>query len=363
MLTVTPHNSPSYPIRIVDGGVEGLGPALAQTLPPGPAVVVTNPVVGALYRRDAVSSLRKAGFSVDVLEIPDGEVYKTLDTWRALVEDLLAVGVNRRTPVIALGGGVTGDVAGFAAATVMRGAPLVQVPTSLLAMVDSAVGGKTGVNTPAGKNLVGAFYQPRLVFIGLAVLKTLPVEELRSGLGEVIKHGLIGDVELFARCQEQPQAILALQGELMRRLVEGCCRVKAQVVAEDVLERGRRVVLNLGHTVGHAVEAAAGFGTLRHGECVGLGLIAEARWAAQRGSCPPAVPGQIVAVMAGLGMQTQAPPLEMTALLSAAKADKKLSRDTLSTAVLDDIGRLHVESVPVEEISAMMTQLFPSEKC
>ncbi|MEL6345996.1 MAG: 3-dehydroquinate synthase [Myxococcota bacterium] len=361
-MMVHPQGRPPYPIQIEDGGLERLGAAVTQALPSANRViVVTNPVVGPLYADAAAQSLTAAGLAVETLTIPDGEDQKTLDTWRALVEALLAVGIDRRTPVAALGGGVTGDIVGFAAASVMRGVPLVQIPTTLLAMVDSAVGGKTAVNTPRGKNLVGAFHQPRLVFSAMGTLQTLDPAELRGGLGEVVKHGVLGDVELFEICQARADEIARLAPGVMRRLVDGCCRVKADIVAEDTRERGRRALLNLGHTVGHAIELVAGLGTLRHGACVGLGMIAEARWAAARGACAPAVPGLIAAVLGGLGLPTAPPVLPVDALIASANADKKRVGDQIATAVEEAIGQVRLETVPVTEISAMMSMLYSSE--
>lgn len=347
----------AYPIHVVDGGLEGLGAAVAAVLPPGRAAVVTNPVVGALYRDAAMDSLTAAGFDPFCVMIPDGEASKTIDTWHALVESLLAARMTRSTPVIALGGGVTGDIAGFAAASVMRGCPLVQVPTTLLSMVDSSVGGKTGVNSPRGKNLVGAFYQPRLVYAGIQTLTTLDIAEIRSGLGEVIKHGLLQDPSLFALCEARPEDILSLSPDVMRSLVVGCCRVKADVVAQDERESGIRAILNLGHTVGHAIENALGYGEMRHGECVGIGMLAEARWAVEERSCDPEVPVRLRACMERLQMPTRAPAVGLEQLIVAARADKKLSRGTLSTAILETIGRVRLERIPSGEILSMMARL------
>lgn len=358
VLTVDLPGGRAYPIHVVDGGLEGLGETLAAAISPRRVALVTNPVVGALYQDAAIDSLSAAGFSPELLHIPDGEAHKTVQTWHMLVESLLRAGIDRKTPVIALGGGVTGDIVGFAAATALRGVPLVQVPTSLLAMVDSAVGGKTGVNSPRGKNLIGAFYQPALVYAAMGTLKTLDLAEIRSGLGEVIKHGLLRDRALFELCAAHPDEILALDPVLMRQLVVRCCTVKAAVVAEDERESGIRAILNLGHTVGHAIENRLGYGEMRHGECVAVGVIAEARWAAARGDCAPELPAQIQAVTARLGLPTAAPTLRIEALLDAAQSDKKLSRGTLSTAILEDIGKVRLARIPADEIPAMMAQLL-----
>ncbi len=347
----------AYPIYVVAAGLEGLGDAVAEALPAGPIVVVTNPVVGALYLDACMASLRSAGFSPTSVEIPDGEAFKTVDTWHRLVLDLLGTGLRRSTPVVALGGGVTGDIAGFAAASALRGVPLVQVPTTLLSMVDSAVGGKTGVNVPAGKNLVGAFYQPRLVYAAMHTLRTLDPAEVRSGLGEVVKHGVLRDPVLFSLCEERAADARALDSDVIAEMVVRSCRVKAAVVAADERETGLRAVLNLGHTVGHAVENVLGYGTLRHGECVGLGLVAEARWAAQRGDCSAATADRIATTVRRLGLPLAPPPVDPAALIAAAGYDKKAARGMLTTAVVERIGAVRLERVAFTEVPKMLSQL------
>lgn len=347
----------SYEVAVVEGDLTGLGAAVAEVLPAGPIVVVTNPVVGALYLDAALASLRRAGFQPRAVEIPDGEDHKTLATWQQLVLDLLAGGLTRSTPVVALGGGVTGDIVGFAAASALRGVPLVQVPTTLLSMVDSAVGGKTGVNTPQGKNLVGAFYQPRLVYAAMHTLRTLDPAELRSGLGEVVKHGVLRDPALFALCESSAARALACDGTVIGEMVARSCRVKAEVVAADEREGGLRAILNLGHTVGHAVENVLGYGTLRHGECVGMGLVAEARWAAARGDCTPETADRIAVAVQALGLPLAPPPVDAQALLRAAGYDKKASRGMLRTAVVERIGAVRLDSVELAELPTMLSHL------
>lgn len=346
-----------YPIHIVDGGLDGLGAAVAEALPPGPVVIVSNDVVGPLYMAEAGASLERAGFRCEKVLVPDGEVNKTLAIWAELVESILAAGLRRSTPILALGGGVVGDMAGFAAASALRGVPFVQVPTTLLAMVDSAVGGKTGINSRLGKNLVGAFYQPRLVYAAMGTLKTLDDAELRSGLGEVLKHGILQDPALFALCEDQAARATARDPAVLGEMVERSCRVKAAVVAQDEREDGLRAILNLGHTVGHAIETAAGHGQLRHGECVAMGLAAECAWAAARGSCPPELPDRVRDALRGLGLPTRPPALSLHDLERAAGYDKKLAHAKLTTAVVERIGAVHLESVGVQEIPRMLSHL------
>jgi 3-dehydroquinate synthase len=273
----------AYPIHVVAGGLDGLGAALAEQLRPGRVVLVTNPVVGALYQEAALASLAAAGFEPSVLHIPDGERYKTLATWSDLVSRLLDQRVDRATAVIALGGGVTGDMVGFAASSVLRGVPFVQVPTTLLSMVDASVGGKTGFNTPHGKNLVGAFYQPRMVYAAMDVLATLDQAEWRCGLGESLKHGVIKDATLADWMGEHADALREREPHATAQLVRRCCEIKADVVAADEREAGLRAILNFGHTVGHALETALGHGSLRHGEAVALGMLVETKFSQERG--------------------------------------------------------------------------------
>ena len=354
----------SYPICIEDGGLDGFGAVLTEVLGPTPrVVVVSDPVVSALYGTVLSESLEAAGVEVLVAEVPDGEAHKGLDTWRVLVRTLIGLGVDRQTPVIALGGGVTGDIVGFAAATVLRGLRWVQVPTTLLAMVDSAVGGKTGVNTEHGKNLVGAFHQPSLVYAAMATLSTLPPREIRCGLGEVLKHGVLADPEIVACLETSAPQVLAGDQEVLGTLVARCCEVKAAVVAEDEREAGRRAVLNLGHTVGHAIETVllGTVGALPHGECVAMGLLAEARWAVSRGWCEPTVPDRIASVMDGLGMACSPPPVELDALVRAAGFDKKVHRGRLTTAIIEDIGRVRLDRIDIAEIPQLFSSISGSK--
>jgi len=349
----------SYPIHLVAGGLDGLGAAVVDALGgTRRAVLVSNPVVAPLYADAAEASLRSVGIEVARLLVPDGEASKSLESWQELVYGLLDAGIDRSTPVLALGGGVTGDLVGFAAATAMRGVPFVQVPTTLLAMVDSAVGGKTGVNAPHGKNLVGAFHQPALVYSAMDTLKTLEARELRCGLGEVIKHGVLADPVLFDCCAEEADAILRGDGAVLAELVRRSCVVKAAVVSADEREAGHRAVLNLGHTVGHAVETVLS-GTpdaLPHGECVAIGLIAEARWSAARGACESGVADRIAAVVERLGLPVGPPSLQMKDLVAAAGFDKKVHRGRLRTTIIEAIGAVRLVEIDIAEIP----QLFNS---
>ncbi|MBK9644706.1 MAG: 3-dehydroquinate synthase [Deltaproteobacteria bacterium] len=338
----------SYPV--IFGALLGLGAALAERRRLGPCVVVTNDVVGPLYAEAAQASLRAAGFSPTLLTLPDGEANKTFETWTGLVEALLARRVDRHTPVIALGGGVTGDVVGFAAASVLRGLPLVQVPTTLLAMVDSSVGGKTGVNAKEGKNLIGAFYQPSLVYAAIDTLATLPEDELRCGLGEVVKHGVIDSEALLSALETDGLRVLHRDAEATARAVAECVRVKAAIVSQDEREEGLRAILNLGHTLGHAVERCLGYGAIRHGEAVGLGIIAEARIAELRGEADGAFRARITALLTSLGLPVRCPTLSAEALVTATGMDKKRAYGTLRVAYPIECGRVRLDAVTPEEL-------------
>ena len=254
--------------------------------------VVTNPTVNRLYGQGVLKALTAAGFLAMPVEVPDGEQYKTLDWANAVFTALLINTFDRRSPLVALGGGVIGDLTGFAAACYMRGVPFVQVPTTLLAMVDSSVGGKTGVNHPMGKNMIGAFYQPKLVFMDLDTLKTLPKEEFLSGMAEVIKYGVIWDRELFDFLEKNREKILAQEHGPLGHIIRRSCEIKADVVSKDERESGLRAILNFGHTVGHAAETLSNY-TVRHGEAVAIGMVYASKLALRLGQCDAKVPERV----------------------------------------------------------------------
>jgi len=264
---------------------------------------VTNPTVNRLYGKTVFASLKAAGFTCMPVEIPDGEQYKTLDWANAIFTALLINTFDRRSPLVALGGGVIGDLTGFAAASYMRGVPFVQAPTTLLAMVDSSVGGKTGVNHPLGKNMIGAFYQPRLVLMDLDALKTLPKEELLSGMAEVIKYGVIWDRELFEFLEKNREKILNLEEGPLGHIIRRSCEIKADVVNKDEREGGLRAILNFGHTVGHAVETLSDY-RIRHGEAVAIGMVYAAKLAHRTGLCDARVPERVENLISAYGLPT-----------------------------------------------------------
>ena len=266
----------SYDIRIGRGLLAELPALLSSAAPATRYAVVTDSTVEQRCGRDLAGRLAAAGLAVDLVSFPAGEWNKTRDTWAALSDRLLAARLGRDSAVVALGGGVVGDVAGFVAATYLRGIPWVQVPTTLLAMIDSSIGGKTGVDVPLGKNLLGAFHQPRLVVADLEVLGTLPAPQLAAGMAEAIKHGVIADAEYFELLEREQPAIAVKDLAVLERVVSRSVEIKAGVVSADEREAGRRAVLNFGHTIGHAIEATSGYAVL-HGEAVAIGMALEAR--------------------------------------------------------------------------------------
>jgi len=325
--------SERYHICIGDGLLSQSGRLLVnRQLRPGPAAVVSNSMIADQQAEPLLKSLREAGFQPTLCLVPEGEQHKTLASISSLYEQFLAAGLDRRSPVIALGGGVIGDMTGFAAATYLRGVPFVQIPTSLLSMVDASVGGKTGVDLPQGKNLVGAFKQPAVVIIDPEVMQTLPGAEFRAGLAEVIKHGIIGAPDLFQQLEEYGPTSL-------KHLVADAVRVKVKIVEEDPFEQGRRALLNLGHTFGHAIELVSEF-TLRHGEAVAVGTVAAARMAVALGRCEASLAERITKLIDRLGLPTQLPAAEydLDAVLAAMGHDKKRAGKTLRFVIPQALG-------------------------
>jgi 3-dehydroquinate synthase len=292
----------SYDI-LIGVRLEELGERMAEFRIGRKAAVVTNPTVKKLYGERVLKSLSTAGFLAMPVEIPDGEQYKTLDWANAVFTALLINTFDRRCPLVALGGGVIGDLAGFAAACFMRGVPFVQVPTTLLAMVDSSVGGKTGVNHPMGKNMIGAFYQPKLVLMDLDTLKTLPREEFLSGMAEVIKYGVIADDDLFTYLDRNRMRILAHEPGPLAHIIKRSCEIKAVVVSKDEREGGFRAVLNFGHTLGHAIETLENY-SMRHGEAVAIGMVYASRLAHRMGHCSASVPEKVEKLIGDYGLPT-----------------------------------------------------------
>ncbi|HUR47185.1 MAG TPA: 3-dehydroquinate synthase, partial [Candidatus Saccharimonadales bacterium] len=311
--------------------------------------VITDRNVGRRFGKTALSSLRKAGFDPVIVTVPAGETSKRLEVVQACYDQLAQHRLERKSFVVALGGGVVGDLAGFVAATYLRGIPFVQVPTTLLAQVDSSVGGKVGVNLKAGKNLVGSFYQPRLVLCDLDTLKTLPRREFRAGLAEVIKYGIIYDRALFERLEGELGNLLKLRPDVLAAVVARCCAIKAEVVGQDETETGLRAILNFGHTIGHAIEAISGYGKFLHGEAIAIGQVAAAEVSAALTGLPQADSARVANLFreAGLPTSIELRASEMKRLFAAMKLDKKVSRGEIKFVLAERIGKVRWgEAVP-----------------
>ncbi len=295
------------------------------------------------------------------LHVPSGERQKSVRRAAALWGALLAAGADRGAVLIAFGGGVIGDLAGFVAATYMRGVPFVQVPTTLLAQVDSSVGGKVAVNIPGAKNLVGAFYQPRLVLADPTLLKTLRARDYRAGLGEVVKHGAIADADLFSWLEANTRPLARRHPPAISHVVRRSCAIKADVVRADERESGLRAILNFGHTVGHALETTAGYGVLRHGEAVAIGMVAAARIAGLLGTCPPHVADRLVALLDALRLPTRIAHMPLSRILSAMRSDKKTLRGIPRFVLPREIGVVQPGcEVPAHIVETALLQLGAS---
>jgi len=307
--------------------------------------IITNPTVKKLYGQPVADSLKAAGFLVLSIEIPDGEQYKTLDWANAIYSALLINSFDRKSALVALGGGVIGDLTGFAAATFMRGVPFIQMPTTLLAMVDSSVGGKTGVNHAMGKNMIGAFYQPKKVLMDLDVLKSLPQAEILAGMAEVIKYGVIWDASFFEYLDRKRDKILALDREALSHIIQRSCEIKAEVVSKDEREGGLRAILNLGHTVGHAIETAENY-TMRHGEAVAIGMVYASKLAHKTGLCDASVPERVEKLIRSYGLPTNLAALSrkpsVTELMDAMQIDKKAEDGKVKFVLPKKIGEVVV---------------------
>ena len=342
----------SYPIFIgsdlLDGGFD-----LSAHVRGPDCLVVTNETVEPLYLDALVANL--TGKQVRVISLPDGEAYKTLETVEDILDTLVENGANRDTTVVALGGGVVGDIAGFAAACYMRGVDFVQAPTTLLAQVDSSVGGKTGVNHASGKNLIGAFHQPRAVLIDTGTLKTLPDRELKAGLAEVIKYGAIVDADFFAWIEDNLEALIARDADALAAAVQRSCELKAGIVAEDERERGRRALLNFGHTFGHAIEHCQGYGKWLHGEAVAVGIIMAAELSVRLGRLQQGDASRVRALLEAFGLPVQPPPIGARAMRALMAMDKKVSAGRLRLVLFDGLGASSMEAdTPLDELAAVL---------
>jgi len=358
-LRTVPVNIPGfeYSVLVRVGVLADAGTLMKRLTRSRKVAVVTDSNVGPLHADKLEGPIRAAGFEVVRATVPAGEDHKTLRDVEAIFDQLLSAGLERTTPILALGGGVVGDMAGFVAATALRGVPFVQVPTTLLAMVDASVGGKTGVNHKVGKNLIGAFHQPKEVIIDPSVLTTLPDRELRGGLAECIKHDVIRDAAGFAKLEEHLPRALAKDVAYLAELVAHNVAIKADVVESDPYEHGERAHLNFGHTYGHAIEGVSGY-AYSHGEAVGLGMVAAAQLAADLGMIDAATRDRIAALIARAGLPTRGVTLDLDAVQEAMSFDKKVAGGRLRLILPTRLGQVVIrDDVPADAVRAAMETL------
>ena len=351
----------SYDICVGDGLLLRAGALLHPVLPRPRVVIVTDVTVAEHYLRPLSAALDQAGIARHAVVVAAGEETKSFGHLERLCAELLDARIERTTTLVALGGGVIGDLTGFAAGIVLRGVPFVQIPTTLLAQVDSSVGGKTGINTAHGKNLIGLFHQPRLVLADVASLDTLPARQRRAGYAEVVKYGLINDAPFFAWLEDHGSAVLAGERSAQRHAVVTSCRAKAAIVAADEREAGERALLNLGHTFGHALEAETGFSdVLLHGEAVALGMVLACELSVECGWCPRADAVRVRNHLEAVGLPTRLSALgprewSAEALIDHMQHDKKVRDGTVSFVVLDGIGRARVSrAVPPASVEVVL---------
>ncbi len=342
-VAISEQRDASYDILIGRGLLADLPALVKAACPASGYAVITDSHVAKLYGEKLVARCHDAKLHVELFAFPAGEWNKTRETWASLSDRMLARHFGRDSAVIALGGGVAGDVAGFVAATYLRGIPYVQIPTTLLAMIDSSIGGKAGVDVPAGKNLLGAFHQPRLVVADLDVLGSLAAPQLAAGMAEAVKHGVIADRQYFDALEQEHRAVAAREAGAIERVVRRSVEIKAAVVAADEREAGRRAILNFGHTVGHAIEATAKFATL-HGEAVAIGMAYEARLAEALGIAEPGTADRVQRLLERYNLPLELPESATEdALVAAMRLDKKAREGTVRFALPQAIGRMFAD--------------------
>ncbi|MBC5796413.1 3-dehydroquinate synthase [Sphaerospermopsis sp. LEGE 00249] len=351
----------SYEISVAPGSLDQLGEQMTGLKLGKKVLLVSNPMIFKHYGERAIASLKNVGFDVVHYNLPPGERYKTLNSIQKIYDVALEHRLERSSTMVALGGGVVGDMTGFAAATWLRGINVVQVPTSLLAMVDSSVGGKTGVNHPQGKNLIGAFHQPSLVLIDPEVLKTLPAAEFRAGMAEVIKYGVIWDAELFTQLEASKHLdqLRYVKSDLINYILTHSCQAKADVVSQDEKESGLRAILNYGHTIGHAVESLTNYRLLKHGEAVGIGMIAAGEIAVKLGLWQKADTERQNALIQKAGLPTKLPAgLDIAAIIDALQLDKKVKSGKVRFVLPTQIGAVKVtDEVPTDTMRQVLEEM------
>lgn len=348
----------SYSIHIGAGVLSSVVELLEPLKLSRHLVVITNDVVAPLYLEQVKNLFQNAKFSVDCVVLPDGEGHKNATSLDAIYTHMLEHNCDRGTTIVALGGGVIGDMAGFAAATYMRGIPFIQIPTTLLAQVDSSVGGKTAINHPLGKNMIGAFYQPRSVIIDVTTLDTLDERHFRAGLAEVVKYGVIADAEFFSWLEQNTSSLLAKDSAALEYAIKTCCNIKAAIVAQDETEHSVRALLNFGHTFGHALEQLSGYGTVLHGEAVAVGMAVAARISAQIGLCTSEDVARVDAILLNCGLDFHVPSgFTPEQYVAAMMRDKKVSSGTLRMVLARGIGTSEVQSIenPLQMFTRVLT--------
>jgi 3-dehydroquinate synthase len=349
----------SYSIVVERGALASVGHRLAALDVGRRAALVTDPSIRRLHGAVVLRALEDAGFTAEVVEVPEGEAAKTLGVAERCWDRLLAAGLDRTSIVVALGGGAVGDLAGFVAATYMRGVNFVILPTTVLAQVDSSIGGKTAIDHPRAKNLVGAFHQPRLVVADPSVILTLPTREFRSGLAEMVKHGIVLDQGYFEALERDADRLTSRDLDALEPAIGGSCRLKAGVVERDEQEAELRHVLNHGHTIGHAVEAATGYAAWTHGEAVALGMAAEARLARRIGLTGEETVARTEALLVRLGLPVRMPPVDIDAVVAGIAHDKKARDGRVPFVLAPRIGTFRlVYDVPEQAVRAAVEEVF-----
>jgi 3-dehydroquinate synthase len=346
-----------YPI-VIGPGLLGQEAVFKRGFSSGTVALVTSDRIAPLYLRNVADTLKRAGARVIEIIVPDGEQAKNWEILNNVHDALLANRCDRKTTIAALGGGVIGDLAGFAAATYQRGVPFIQVPTTLLAMVDSSVGGKTAINHPRGKNMIGAFYQPRLVLADTSTLATLPEREFRSGLAEVIKYGFIYDYAFLEWLEANLDALLARDAAALAHAIRRSCEIKAEIVAQDERETGIRAWLNLGHTFGHAIEAGLGYGQWLHGEAVAAGMVTAAELSRLLGDLSVADVARVRHLIKRAGLPTVSPDLGQARYFDLMRIDKKAEDGAIRYVLLKRLGEAYVAAVPDEQVAPALEAAF-----
>jgi 3-dehydroquinate synthase len=340
----------SYPVSLGVGTLSKIGPAIAKCAPSSRALVVTDPPVSRRYGAIVQRSLKAAGYRVRRVVVPDGDATKNPRQLAELWDALIEFGADRTTPVVALGGGMVGDLAGFAAASYLRGVPFIQVPTTVLAMVDASIGGKVAVNLPQGKNLAGAFYQPKMVWVDVETLRSLPRQQRAAGFAEVIKTAAIWDAKFFAQLERDAEALMDLDAKQLIPALRRACEIKAEVVSRDEREAGLRMLLNFGHTMAHAIEKLGRYRGLLHGEAVAVGMRIAALRSEEFGFSPAGTAERITALVERFGLPSELPGHPRKAYLDAMRVDKKMANSKIRFVVLSGIGKAKTVPMTPSEI-------------